>query len=42
MSENEVLVDRGEYKYFMLKEIFEQPNTVKNCIDEYVDSLKKY
>ena len=41
MSENEVLVDRGEYKYFMLKEIFEQPNTVKNCIDEYVDSLKK-
>ena len=41
MSENEVLVDRGEFKYFMLKEIFEQPNTVKNCIDEYVDSLKK-
>jgi glucosamine--fructose-6-phosphate aminotransferase (isomerizing) len=24
----------------MLKEIVEQPNTVKNCIDEYVDSLK--
>ena len=23
------------------KEIFEQPITVKNCIDEYVDSLKK-
>ena len=41
MSENEVLVDRGEYKHFMLKEIFEQPITVKNCIDEYVDSLKK-
>ena len=25
----------------MLKEIVEQPNTVKNCIDEYVDSIKK-
>ena len=41
MSENEVLTDKGEYKHFMLKEIVEQPNTVKNCIDEYVDSLKK-
>ena len=40
MSENEVSTDKGEYKHFMLKEIFEQPNTVKNCIDEYVDSLK--
>ena len=41
MSENEDSTDKGEYKHFMLKEIVEQPNTVKNCIDEYVDSLKK-
>ena len=41
MSENENTTDKGEYKHFMFKEINEQPNTVKNCIDEYVDSLKK-
>ena len=41
MSENEAAVDKGEYKHFMLKEIFEQPMTVKNCINEYIDSLKK-
>tara|TARA_Y100000389_G_scaffold123071_1_gene120358 strand:+ start:750 stop:2567 length:1818 start_codon:yes stop_codon:yes gene_type:complete len=41
MSENEDAIDKGEYKHFMLKEIYEQPITVKNCINEYVDSLKK-
>ena len=41
MSENEIDVDKGEYKHFMLKEIFEQPTTIKNCINEYIDSLKK-
>ena len=41
LSENEAEVDKGEYKHFMLKEIFEQPATVKNCISEYIDSLKK-
>ena len=41
MSENEGSIDEGEYKHFMFKEIVEQPDTVKNCIDEYVDSLKK-
>jgi glutamine---fructose-6-phosphate transaminase (isomerizing) len=41
MSENETTIDKGEYKHFMLKEIFEQPATIKNCINEYVDSLKK-
>ena len=40
MSENENTTDKGEYKH-LFKEINEQPNTVKNCIDEYVDSLKK-
>ena len=41
MSENENSTDKGEYKHFMLKEINEQPYTVKNCINEYVDSIKK-
>ena len=41
MSEDEGSVDKGEYKHFMLKEIVEQPDTIKNCIDEYVDSIKK-
>ena len=41
MSENEESTDKGEYKHFMFKEIVEQPYTVKNCIDEYVDSIKK-
>jgi glutamine---fructose-6-phosphate transaminase (isomerizing) len=41
MSEDEITIDKGEYKHFMLKEIYEQPITVKNCINEYVDSLKK-
>ena len=41
MSESETAIDKGEYKNFMLKEIYEQPITIKNCISEYVDSLKK-
>ena len=41
MSENDATIDKGEYKHFMLKEIYEQPITVKNCINEYVDSIKK-
>ena len=41
MSENEAVIEKGEYKHFMLKEIFDQPTTLKNCISEYIDSLKK-
>ena len=41
MSEDESTTDKGAYKHFMLKEIYEQPITVKNCINEYIDSLKK-
>ena len=41
MSENDSIMDKGEYKHFMLKEIYEQPITIKNCISEYVDSIKK-
>ena len=41
MTEKETTIDKGEYKHFMLKEIVEQPYTVKDCINEYIDSLKK-
>ena len=40
MSEKEASTDKGEYKHFMLKN-FQLTYTVKNCIDEYVDSLKR-
>ena len=32
--------DKGDFKYFMAKEIEEQPITLKNCIKEYVDNIK--
>ena len=41
VTENESAADKGEYKYFMLKEIHEQPSTIRNCINEYIDSQKK-
>ena len=41
LSEDENTADKGEYKNFMSKEIFEQPLTVKTCISEYIDSLNK-
>ncbi len=41
LSEDEKIADKGEYKNFMSKEIFEQPVTSKTCINEYLDSLKK-
>ena len=41
MSDEETLVNKGEFKHFMLKEIYEQPTTIKNCMNEYIDSLKK-
>ena len=41
VSEDENISEKGDYKNFMSKEIFEQPMTMKKCISEYVDSLKK-
>jgi len=41
VSENENTSDKGDYKNFMSKEIFEQSGTIKKCISEYTDSLKK-
>jgi Glucosamine 6-phosphate synthetase, contains amidotransferase and phosphosugar isomerase domains len=33
--------DKGDYKYFMAKEIDEQPTTIKNCVNEYIDKFNK-
>ena len=41
VSDEENTVNKGSYKNFMSKEIFEQPLAAKKCISEYIDSLKK-
>ena len=41
LSDDKNISDKGDYKNFMSKEMFEQPVTAKNCINEYIDSLKK-
>ena len=42
VSDDENVSDKGDYKNFMSKEIFEQPITAKKCVSEYIDSLKRY
>ena len=37
LSKEETSYDKGDYKYFMEKEIEEQPSTINECINEYVD-----
>jgi glucosamine--fructose-6-phosphate aminotransferase (isomerizing) len=39
LSSKEQVYDKGEFKHFMAKEIEEQPTTLKNCINEYVDTI---
>ncbi len=41
LSEEKNPIDKGDYKNFMSKEIFEQPITIKKCLNEYIDNLKK-
>ena len=41
VSDDENTSDKGDYKNFMSKEIFEQSSTIKKCISEYTDTLKK-
>ncbi len=41
LSDDANISDKGDYKNFMSKEIFEQSVTIKNCLSEYTDSLKK-
>ena len=41
VSDEKNTSEKGDYKNFMSKEIFEQPLTVKKCVNEYVDTSKK-
>ncbi len=41
LSKGEIDYDKGDYKYFMEKEIDEQPSTITACINEYVDKHNK-
>jgi len=41
LSEDKHTAEKGDYKDFMAKEINEQNVTVKTCIKEYVDQLRK-
>ena len=40
LSDDKYVVDKGDYKDFMSKEINEQNITVKTCIKEYIDQLR--
>ena len=39
LSSNQENYDKGDFKYFMAKEIEEQPQTLKTGIKEYVDNI---
>ena len=41
LSKNDQSHDKGDYKYFMAKEIEEQSITIKNCVNEYIDKFNK-
>jgi len=41
LSQNNQNYDKGDYKHFMAKEIEEQPITIKNCVNEYVDKINR-
>ncbi len=41
LSSGEQNYEKGDYKHFMAKEIDEQPNTIKNCVNEYIDKINK-
>jgi len=39
LSSSEQDYDKGDYKHFMAKEIEEQPITIKNCVNEYINKI---
>ncbi len=41
LSKDDQNYEKGEYKYYMAKEIDEQPITLKNCVNEYIDKHNK-
>ena len=40
LSDDKHVVEKGDYKDFMSKEIYEQNITAKTCIKEYIDQLR--
>ncbi len=41
LSEDKASVSKGNYKNFMIKEIFDQPVTTKTCLKEYIDKIRE-
>ena len=41
LSEDKSTASKGNYKNFMIKEIFEQPVTTKTCLKEYIDKIRE-
>ncbi len=41
LSKKDQIYDKGEYKHFMAKEIEEQPLTINNCLNEYIDKFNR-
>ncbi len=41
LSSDKGIYDKGGFKDFMSKEIFEQPSVIKKCINEYFDKIRK-
>ncbi len=39
LSKDDLKYDKGDYKHFMAKEIDEQPTTIKNCVNEYINKI---
>ena len=39
LSKDDQEYEKGDYKHFMAKEIDEQPTTIKNCTNEYIDKI---
>ena len=39
LSKDDKEYEKGDYKHFMAKEIDEQPMTIKNCVNEYIDKI---
>jgi glucosamine--fructose-6-phosphate aminotransferase (isomerizing) len=31
------IIDKSGYDHYMLKEIFQQPQTIANCLNQYID-----
>ena len=41
LSQDNQNYEKGDYKHFMAKEIEEQPTTINNCVNEYVDKFNR-